>query len=74
MNEGKDLRNKIVLYQGYFYSIGGNSCSAEKFYIKKNEWRLIESYSKYVVDNLDSWSCAFSFENFNRYPKFKPNF
>lgn len=41
MNEGKDLRNKLIINNGVFYSIGGNNCAAEKFILKKNDWKYI---------------------------------
>ena len=31
MNEGRDLRNKIVIHKNSLYSIGGNNFTAEKF-------------------------------------------
>ena len=63
MNEGKDLRNKLIINNGVFYSVGGNNCAAEKFILKKNDWKYIQSYNRYVIDNLDSWCCALSFDN-----------
>ena len=65
MSVGRDLRNKVIFNKGMIYSIGGNSWSAEIYEINKNEWRVLPSYSNLIPDNLDSWSCALSYEKFD---------
>ena len=62
INDGRDLRNKIVYFNGYTYAIGGNNCKGEKYSIFKNEWTPLTSYEFLVKDNLDSWSCALSYD------------
>jgi hypothetical protein len=62
MNDGKDLRNKLVSVNGNVYAIGGNNCLAEKFSIKRNEWGSLSSYQHLVSDNLDSWACALYYD------------
>ena len=62
MNDGRDLRNKLVVYGGSAYAIGGNSYKGEKLSLAKKDWAPIFSYQHLVPDNLDSWSCALSYE------------
>lgn len=31
MSKGRDLRNKVVNYKGFIFTIGGNNCHTEKF-------------------------------------------
>ena len=62
MSEGKDLRNKLVFHNNCIFAIGGNSYKAEKFSLLKNAWESLRSYANCYQDNLDSWSCALSFE------------
>eukprot|EP01017_Pseudomicrothorax_dubius_P047455 TRINITY_DN8538_c0_g1_i1.p1 TRINITY_DN8538_c0_g1~~TRINITY_DN8538_c0_g1_i1.p1 ORF type:complete len:244 (+),score=37.30 TRINITY_DN8538_c0_g1_i1:237-968(+) len=62
MTEGRDLRNKIVYYNGCAFVVGGNNCRAEKFSFFKNEWLPLPSYNQLVTDNLDSWACALTFD------------
>ena len=62
MNEGKDLRNKLAFYNNCIYAIGGNNFRSEKYSFSKGIWENIKSYAGCVQDNLDSWSCALSFE------------
>mmetsp|Transcript_35370 Transcript_35370/g.31841 ORF Transcript_35370/g.31841 Transcript_35370/m.31841 type:complete len:82 (+) Transcript_35370:1237-1482(+) len=62
MSDGRDLRNKLVNFNGYVYAIGGNNCYAEKYSIKKNEWIPLTSHQELVHDNLDSWACALFYE------------
>lgn len=38
MNDGRDLRNKLVSHDGFVYAIGGNNFYAEKYCIKTNDW------------------------------------
>lgn len=58
MADGKDLRNKVAVFNGEVYAMGGNNYIAEKYSIKDNEWSLIPSYQDLINDNLDSWACA----------------
>ena len=62
MAEGKDLRNKIIVFNGEVYAIGGNNFTAEKFSINKNTWEVASSYQDLVDDNLDSWTCALYYD------------
>jgi len=62
MSEGKDLRNKLVYNNNCLFAIGGNNYKAEKFSLLKNGWENLKSYANCYQDNLDSWSCALSFE------------
>jgi len=62
MNDGRDLRNKLVSINGNVYAIGGNNCLGEKYSIKKNEWTVVSSYQQLVNDNLDSWACALFYD------------
>ena len=62
MSEGKDLRNKLVFHNNCLYAIGGNNYKAERFSLVKNCWENLKSYANCYQDNLDSWSCALSFE------------
>ena len=62
MSDGRDLRNKIIYFNGFAYAIGGNNCKGEKYSIFKNEWIPLSSYEFLVKDNLDSWSCALSYD------------
>jgi len=62
MVDGRDLRNKIVQFGGVLYAIGGNCYKGAKFSIAKNEWSMMSSYEFLVKDNLDSWSCALSYD------------
>ncbi len=58
MVDGKDLRNKIVIFNEEVYAIGGNNFLVEKFSLRKNDWSVATTYQELVQDNLDSWSCA----------------
>jgi hypothetical protein len=62
MSKGRDLRNKVVNYKGYIFTIGGNSCHTEKFCLRTNSWIPLKEYSSLVNDNLDSWSCSFTMD------------
>lgn len=62
MNDGRDLRNKLAIFGGYAYAVGGNSCKGERFSLAKREWSPLFSYQHLVNDNLDSWSCALAYE------------
>ncbi len=62
MKQGRDLRNKAILHQGVVYCIGGNNYTSEKFNILKQEWRNVNTYKHFIVNNLDSWCCALSNE------------
>lgn len=63
MSEGKDLRNKLVFHNNAIFAVGGNNYKAEKFSMIKNHWENLKSYANCYQDNLDSWSCALSFES-----------
>jgi hypothetical protein len=62
MSCGRDLRNKIVYYGGFIYAVGGNNCSGEKFDLANKKWIEIRSYQHLTMNNLDSWSCALTYE------------
>jgi Kelch motif len=62
MSEGKDLRNKVVYLNDCIYAIGGNNFRSERFSFRKTMWENLKSYGFLVPDNLDSWSCALSFD------------
>lgn len=38
MVTGKDLRNKIITYNGEAYTFGGNTASGEKLNLYKDQW------------------------------------
>jgi hypothetical protein len=38
MTEGRDLRNKVALYNGFAYCIGGYNFKSEAFDLAKEEW------------------------------------
>jgi hypothetical protein len=56
MTEGRDLRNKVVVYDDQVYCVGGYNFKAETFNLNSQEWVQLPNYL--VSDNLDSWSCA----------------
>jgi hypothetical protein len=56
MTEGRDLRNKVVVYDNRVYCVGGYNFKAEAFDLSSQEWVQLPNYL--VSDNLDSWSCA----------------
>jgi len=60
---GKDLRNKVIFIDNVAYAFGGNNYSGEKLLLDNNKWITVNSYT--IKDNLDSWSCALSFELLN---------
>lgn len=62
MSDGKDLRNKVIVFNGEIFAIGGNNCLAEKFSLRKNDWELLSSYQSFVNDNLDSWACGLYYD------------
>ncbi|CAK80422.1 unnamed protein product (macronuclear) [Paramecium tetraurelia] len=67
MTEGRDLRNKLILYNNYLYACGGNTSSIEKFSISQQSWTNLKSYDYLVQDNLDSWCSAFTFDTNDSY-------
>jgi hypothetical protein len=67
MAEGRDLRNKVVKHKGELFAIGGNSFDGEKFNVRSGKWEALPQYGSFVLDNLDSWCCALSFESDSRY-------
>lgn len=38
MSEGRDLRNKLVVFDGNLYACGGNTCSMEKYNLHQQMW------------------------------------
>lgn len=56
MTEGRDLRNKVAVYDNKVYCVGGYNFKAEAFDLNTQEWMQLPNYL--VSDNLDSWSCA----------------
>ncbi|CAD8161521.1 unnamed protein product [Paramecium pentaurelia] len=62
MTEGRDLRNKLIIYNNDLYACGGNSNSIEKFQITQQVWTNLKSYNYLIQDNLDSWCSAFTFD------------
>jgi len=62
MPGGKDLRNKIVVVGNEAYTFGGNMFIGEKYNIQKNQWNTLSSYNELLDDNLDSWSCSYTFD------------
>jgi len=38
MSEGRDLRNKLVIFEDNLYACGGNNCSMEKYSLKNKLW------------------------------------
>ena len=44
MSDGRDLRNRIVAYNGYVYLMGGNNCNSEMLCLTKNQWIPLPSY------------------------------
>lgn len=73
MSEGKDLRNKLVCHNNCLFAIGGNNYKAEKLSLIKNQWESLKSYANCYQDNLDSWSCALSFETEGKHEEKKEN-
>lgn len=63
MENGKDLRNKVVLSKHYLYTIGGNGYKTERLNLISKVWDTLPSYYPTVVDNLDSWACALTYTN-----------
>jgi hypothetical protein len=61
MSQGRDLRNKAVIYDNCVYAVGGNNFTAEKLDLVNKTWIEVPSYKDYVINNLDSWSCALTF-------------
>ncbi|EGR32722.1 kelch motif family protein, putative [Ichthyophthirius multifiliis] len=61
MDNGKDLRNKCIIFGNNLYTIGGNYHICEYLNLENKQWHQIESYQKQILDNLDCWSCAISF-------------
>ncbi len=61
MENGKDLRNKCIIFDNILYTIGGNYYLGEKLAIESQIWSQIESYQELVLDNLDCWSCGLAF-------------
>ncbi len=60
INDGKDLRNKVIFTNNAAYAFGGNNYSAEKLLIENNKWVPVTPYD--MQNNLDSWSCALTFQ------------
>lgn len=58
MVKGIDLRNKIVKHENNIYAIGGNNYVCSCLSLESKKWKLLNSYSNLVEDNLDSWCCA----------------
>jgi hypothetical protein len=44
MENGKDLRNKCIIFDNILYTIGGNYYLGEKLAIESQIWSQIESY------------------------------
>ncbi|EAR92095.1 kelch motif protein (macronuclear) [Tetrahymena thermophila SB210] len=63
MENGKDLRNKVVLSKHHLYTIGGNGYKCERLNLISKVWDTLPSYYPNVVDNLDSWACALTYTN-----------
>ena len=59
MNEGRDLRNKLVYIDRKLFCIGGCNYKAEVFNVEKESWTEFDNYL--VSDNLDSWSSALTY-------------
>jgi len=64
MADGKDLRNKVAVFNGDLYAMGGNNCTSEKFSLRKSEWSSFQSYTELTGDNLDSWTCALYYDKY----------
>ncbi|CAD8167625.1 unnamed protein product [Paramecium octaurelia] len=62
MNEGRDLRNKLVIHDNHLFACGGNNYSVEKYSLSQQTWMNLRSYDSLVQDNLDSWCSALTFE------------
>lgn len=60
LNYGKDLRNKVIFTNNAAYAFGGINYSAEKLLIDNNKWVQVTPYD--LQNNLDSWSCALTFQ------------
>ena len=59
MNEGRDLRNKVVFIDDHAYAVGGLHFKVEKLNYQKRQWLQMGDYP--IGDNLDSWACALTF-------------
>ena len=62
MTDGKDLRNKVAIFNGEVYAIGGNNFTSERFSLRKGEWKSFQNYQELIGDNLDSWTCALYYD------------
>ncbi|CAD8162651.1 unnamed protein product [Paramecium pentaurelia] len=62
MNEGRDLRNKLIIFDNNLFACGGNNQSIEKYSLSQQVWVNLKSYDQLVQDNLDSWCSALTFE------------
>lgn len=69
MNDGRDLRNKIVFLDGFAYTAGGYNFKAEKYDCTKDKWFSLPNYP--TGDNLDSWSCALIYDTLPKGPESK---
>ncbi len=58
MFHGRDLRNKIFLFEDKIYVIGGPEFLVDVFEPITGKWRKIKSYKKLIKDNLDAWSAS----------------
>lgn len=67
MTDGRDLRNKLAIFGGEVYAIGGTSCRGEKYSLSKKDWTPMFTYQHLVNDNLDSWSCALGYSVAGKY-------
>ncbi|KRX01567.1 hypothetical protein PPERSA_01470 [Pseudocohnilembus persalinus] len=78
MKEGRDLRNKIVKYNGLIYAIGGHKYNGSTYNPKTKTWSNISKYDEFVQDHLDSWSCALTYQfvgdNINKLDEMSLNF
>ncbi|CAD8075185.1 unnamed protein product [Paramecium primaurelia] len=62
MTDGRDLRNKLIIYNNNLYACGGNTNSIEKYSISQQIWTNLKNYDYLVQDNLDSWCSGFTFD------------
>lgn len=63
MKYGRDLRNKISMYEDKIYIMGGAQMACEAYNYIDKKWVSLKSYDKAVRDSLDSWACT-GFVNF----------
>jgi len=64
MKYGRDLRNKIAMYEDKIFIIGGSHFICEAFNYIDKKWVPLKSYERVMMkDSLDSWACT-GFINF----------